>query len=98
MKKFLLMPVVALALGGCDHTVEHKVSRGDTQSYLSVDNSNIATLELDGVRQDVSGEREILIPVADGWHDVVLSSHDGRTSSRRIFVQDGSIRKISFTN
>lgn len=89
--------VLALAAQACAGPIETKSTRLTTPSSIELINAPAGAVLSVGGRQVPVTKGGALLPVSDGWHDVEVTVGGQEALSRRIFVQDGSVKVIDFS-
>jgi hypothetical protein len=88
---------LALTAQACAGPIETKSTRLATPSSIELINApSGAVLSVAGRQVPVS-KGSALLEVADGWQDVKIMVGGQEALSRRIFVQDGSVKVIDFS-
>lgn len=88
---------LALTAQACAGPIETKSTRLTTPSSVELINAPSGAVLSIGGRQVPVTKGRAALPVADGWHDVMITVGGQEAFSRRVFVQDGSAKVIDFS-
>jgi uncharacterized protein YcfL len=93
-----MLAALSLGLVGCGAMPHHAETRVTRTSSLAFDGSPIgASIMIDGVEVAQLDGKPSAVPIADGTHHVVVRA-DGRILyDRKLFIQDGTRKKITLS-
>lgn len=87
---------IALMVSACAGPIETRSTRAVTPSSVELVNAPEGAILRVGNEQAIVRQGVANLAVADGWHDVTVLTNGGARLSRRVFVQDGSVKVIDF--